>query len=298
MSRFEGVYAALTTPFVDDEVSVERLRANLQKYNGTGLDGYVVLGSTGEAAFLSDVESERLVAAAKESAAPQKQVIAGTSRESAKSTVDFTNRMAGYGIDAALVKPPHYYKSRMTAEALRLFFLTVADQSKVPVIIYNFPQNTGITLDTALIVELAQHPNISGIKDSSGSLSNLTETIPRAGQRFDFLLGTGSIVLPGLQMGASGAILALAAAIPELCVKLYTLFREGKMEEARRLQIELAPLNKALTQTLGIPAIKHAMDLLGYFGGPPRLPLLPLDQQEKEEIFSLLRGMKLPVSNP
>jgi 4-hydroxy-2-oxoglutarate aldolase len=287
----KGVYAALATPFVREDLSIERLVRNIERYNRTGLAGYVVLGSTGEAVFLSDDEAERIVAEARTAAASGKILIAGASRESSRETVALINRLAGLGAEAALVKPPHYYKARMTSEALRLFYTRVADETHIPIIIYNIPQNTGIPVEPPLVAVLARHPNIIGIKDSSGALSNLAETLTRAPFGFSFLIGAGAVFLPGLAMGAAGGILAMAAVLPKHCVKLHRLFVDGRLEEARRLQLKLIPVNKALTQTLGIAAVKYALDLRGYFGGLPRSPLLPLSTKEKNEVRGLLRDI-------
>ena len=290
----KGVYAALTTPFIREAVSVEKFRKNIERYNRSGLAGYVVLGSTGEAVFLDDEESARLVAEARAAALAGRTLIAGASRESARLTVSVINRLAGLGADAALVKPPHYYKSRMTRDALKRFYERVADEAGIPVIIYNIPQNTGVPVEPSLVIELSRHPNIIGIKDSSGALSNLAETKPAAAPGFLFLIGAGSVFLPGLSMGADGGILAVAAAVPDLCVRLYTLFLNNRLMEARDLQLSLVPLNAALTQSMGIPAIKHALDILGYFGGRPRSPLLPLDARGRKQVRKLLKDLGLP----
>jgi 4-hydroxy-2-oxoglutarate aldolase len=290
---FEGVFAALTTPFAGDEIAVEGFRKNILRYNTTGLTGYVVLGSTGEAVLLSDAESEKLVAAARATAGPEMTVIAGASRESTRLTADFASRLAGLGADAVLLKPPHYYKLLMSQDLIKRYYFDVADKSPVPVLIYNIPQNTGIPVEPSTIIELSHHPNIAGVKDSSGVLSNLTEVVPGVRPDFHFLLGSGNIFLAGLLLGGSGGILALAAAVPELCVEVKTLYRRGKLAEARKLQLDLAPLNKVLTQTMGIPAIKHALDLLGYAGGAPRPPLLPLDETGKAQVRRLLTKLGL-----
>ncbi|MDH5467868.1 MAG: dihydrodipicolinate synthase family protein [Candidatus Aminicenantes bacterium] len=292
-SNFNGVFAALTTPFIEDRISPEKLRENIKKYNRFQLSGYVVLGSTGESVYLTDEESEKLVEAAKESASKEKMIIVGTARESTNATLEFTNRMAGLGIDAALIRTPSYFKSLMCQEALKKHYLTIAEQAKVPLLIYNIPRNTGISVDSNLVIELSQHDNIAGIKDSSGNLSFLGEFLPRISPKFHVLLGAGSVFLEGLLLGAKGGILALAAVVPGLCVKLYELFSEKNLEEALRLQLQLIPLNKAIIQTYGIPGIKYALDLLGYNGGSPRLPLLPLDEKGKEEIKTLLDELGL-----
>ncbi len=291
--RLSGVFAALTTPFAGERVALDEFRGNLLKYNQTDLAGYVVLGSTGEAVFLKDEEAEALVVEAKANAAPSKKIVVGSSRESTRLTIEFTNRTASLGADAALIKPPYYYKSLMTHEVLKRHYASIADKVSIPIIIYNIPQNTGVPLSPPLLIELSRHPNIAGVKDSSGNLSNLTETLPSLPEDFSFFMGAGGILLAGLLMGAGGGILAVAAAVPELCVKLYSLFVEGKIEEAKKLQLDLVPLNKMLTQTLGIPAIKHALDLLGFYGGPPRPPLLPLGEKEKRVIRDELERLGL-----
>ncbi len=291
--RFEGVFAALTTPFADDGIALEGFKKNILRYNTKGLAGYVVLGSTGEAVFLTDAEAESLTGAARAVAASGKTIIAGASRESTRQTGTFVNRLAGLGADAALVKPPHYYKAAMTQDTLKRYFFDVADSASIPIIIYNIPQNTGIAVEPRTVIELAQHPNIAGIKDSSGRLANLAEVIVAVRPDFSFLLGAGGLFLAGLLLGASGGILAMAAVVPELCVEIHSLFRRGRLVDARNLQLDLVPLNKALTETLGIPAIKYALDLLGYSGGPPRPPLRPLEEEGKSYVRGLLETLGL-----
>ena len=295
--RFEGVFAALTTPFADDGISLEGFKKNVLRYNMTELAGYVVLGSTGEAVFLADDEAEALISAARDVTASGKTIIAGASRESTRRTAALVNRLAGLGADAALVKPPHYYKAAMTQEVAKRYFFDVADAASIPIIIYNIPQNTGITIEPRTIIELAEHPNIAGLKDSSGRLANLAEVSGEVRPEFSFLLGAGGLFLAGLLLGASGGILAAAAIAPELFIEIHSLFRRGRLVDARKLQLDVVPLNKALTETLGIPAIKHALDLLGYNGGPPRPPLLPLDEEAKIHVHVLLEKTGL-LKNP
>ena len=289
----KGVYAALTTPFVNGEVSTEKFRENIEKFNKTGLTGYVILGSTGEAAFLDDEESEALVREAKKSAASGKVIIAGTARESAEWTIKFTNRLAEVGAEAALVRPPSYYKAKMNYEALRDFYLRVADRVKIPIILYNIPQNTQIWLPLELVVELSSHQNIIGLKESGGNIAFLGEVIKKVPADFFYFTGSGSVFYSALELGATGAILALANVAPELCVKLYELFQSGQKDEARELQYRLIPLNRAVTETYGIPSVKYALDRRGFFGGPCRSPLLPLEEKAKKIIDSLLQELRL-----
>jgi 4-hydroxy-2-oxoglutarate aldolase len=285
----EGVYAALTTPFDGEEISVAKMKENVGRLNATGLAGYLVLGSTGESVSLTDEESLALVEAVLETAAPDKKVLVGTAREWTKGTIDFTASLPARGIAAVLVRPPSYFKSKMTRESLRAHYLAVAEASRFPVLVYNMPANTGINLEPRLVIELASHPNIAGLKESGGSLAFLAEVVREVPERFHYLLGSGHVVYPGLAMGACGAILAVANAVPEMCAEIFRLFRAGQKEEARQLQLDLVPLNKALVEVHGIAGLKHAQDLRGFYGGPTRLPLLPVDEKGKAEIAALLK---------
>ncbi len=291
--KVRGIFAALTTPFVAGRVSVEKFRENIERFNRTGLAGYVIMGSTGEAPFVDDEESESLVREARKAADPDKLIIAGTARDSAEWTVKVTNRLAEAGAQAALIKPPSYYKSRMNYEALKAYYSEVADRVKIPVILYNIPQNTQIWLPLELVVELSGHENIIGLKESGGSLAYLGQVVSKVSPDFHYLTGSGSILYSALDMGACGAILALANVAPELCLELYELFVSGKKDEARQLQYRLIPLNRALTETYGIPAIKYALDRRGYYGGPCRTPLLPLEARARTEIENYLRELDL-----
>lgn len=291
--KFQGVFAALITTFEHDQISLTKFKENILKYDSFDLAGYVVAGSSGEAAYLSDEESEALVQAAKDAMSPRKKIIVGTARESTAATIAFTNRMAGLGVDAALIRTPSYFKSQMTSDALKKYYTSIADQVRIPVIPYHIPQVTGLTITPQLVVELAKHPNIPGIKDSSGNLPFLGEVIRDLPPDFSYLLGAGSVFFFGLLLGAAGGILRLADAVPEQCARLYRLFREEKWREAARLQLSLIPLNNAIIQSYGIPGTKYAMDLLGFHGGSPRLPLLPLEDKGKKDIERILGRLNL-----
>ncbi len=292
----EGIYVALTTPFKGDEIAASRLRENVLKLNETAVAGYLVLGSTGESVSLTDAESLELVEAVLEAASPAKKVLVGTARESTKGTIDFTASLPSRGIAAVLVRPPSYFKSKMTREALKAHYLAVADASRYPVLVYNMPQNTGISLEPRLVIDLAAHKNIAGLKESGGSLAFMAEVVREVHAGFRYLLGSGSVVYPGLEMGACGAILAVANAAPEMCAELFRLFQAGQKDKARNLQLDLVPLNKTLVEVYGIAGLKHAQDLRGYYGGPTRLPLLPVDEPAKRDIASLLRKFGLLTS--
>ena len=285
----EGIYVALTTPFVGEEIAPDKLRENVRRLNETGVAGYLVLGSTGESVSLTDEESLELVRAVIEEAAADKKVLVGTARESTKTTIDFTEILPLKGISAVLVRPPSYFKSKMTHEALKSHYLAVAEASRYPVLVYNMPQNTGIFLEPRLVLEIAAHPNIAGLKESGGSLACLAEVVREVHAGFHYFLGAGAVVFPGLEMGACGAILAMANAVPEKCAELYRLFKEGRKDDARNLQLDLVPLNKTLVEVHGIAGLKHAQDLRGFYGGPTRRPLLPVDAKGRAEIAALLK---------
>jgi 4-hydroxy-2-oxoglutarate aldolase len=294
--KLEGIFAALTTPFENGQISLPKFKENISKYNGIDLAGYVVAGSSGEAAYLSDEEPGALVSAAKEAAAAGKKLIVGTARESTAATTAFTNRMAELGADAALIRTPSYFKSQMTAESLKKHYRSIADQARIPVIPYHIPRVTGLSITPRLVCELAEHPNITGIKDSSGNLPFLGEAIRDLPPDFSYLLGAGSVLLFGLMLGASGGILRLADVAPSQCSALFRLFKEGKWQEAAGLQSALIPLNNAIIQTHGIAGTKYAMDLLGFNGGLPRLPQLPLEEKDKREIEAIVDRLNRAVS--
>ena len=292
----EGIYVALTTPFAGDRIAPEKLRENVRRLNATAVAGYLVLGSTGESVSLTDAESLALVEAALDAAGPGKKVLVGTAREWTRGTIDFTASLPARGVAAVLVRPPCYFKSKMTREALRAHYLAVAEASPHPVIVYNMPANTGISIEPALVVDLARHQNIIGLKESSGSIAFLEEVVRQVPERFHYFVGSGHIIYPGLEMGASGAVLAVANAAPEMCAEIFRLFKAGRKDQARELQLDLVPLNKALTETYGIAGLKHAQDLRGYYGGPTRLPLLPVGDAARAEIAALLRRLGLATS--
>ncbi|HKI12865.1 MAG TPA: dihydrodipicolinate synthase family protein [Candidatus Acidoferrum sp.] len=287
--NFQGIFPALTTPFeVDGWVSLGGLKENVRRYNKTGLAGYLVLGSTGESVMLLRAEEDAILAAVKEVAEPGKLLIAGTGAESTTETIVRTKRAAVLGYQAALVKTPYFYKPAYRAETYIRHYRAVADASPIPVLLYSVPAFTGVTLESPEILKLAEHPNIAGIKDSSGSVQRVGEVVSCAPAEFQVLTGGAAVVYPALAVGASGAILALASALPEKFVELYELVQQGKHEQAKELQLALASTSKCIVSENGIAGVKYAMDLRGYNGGVPRLPLLPLPEEKKQQIAALL----------
>ncbi len=280
-----GIYPALTTPFdTNGNFSAADFKHNLHRYNQTDLAGYVVLGSTGESVLLSDKEMEAILATAKEAAAPGKRLLAGTGAESTAETIARTKRAASLGYHAALVKTPYYYKPAYKPDVYLAHYRAVADASSIPIVLYSVPQFTGVSLETPEIVALSEHPNIIGMKDSSGVVQRTVEVVAGASDDFQMLTGSASVVVPCLSAGAVGAILALASAFPEKCVALYQLYRQRMYEQARELQGKLAVASKRVVSEAGIPGVKFVMDLRGYRGGNPRAPLLPLSESAKTAI--------------
>jgi len=283
----------LTTPYAHDgSVSLGDLKHNVHRYNGTDLAGYAVVGSTGEAVLLTRAEMDGILVTAKESAGKEKKLIAGTGAESTAETIERTKRAAELGYDAALVKTPHYYKPAYKPDVLIAHYRRVADESPIPVLLYSIPQFTGVALGTAEVAALAEHPNIIGIKDSSGNVQGVGEIIAATPPAFQVLVGSAATVYPSLAIGARGAVLALACALPEKCVALFELFRQGHHEKARELQSVLARASKLIVSEMGIAGVKHVMDQRGYRGGIPRLPLLPLQDEQKKRLTEFLAALE------
>ena len=288
-----GIYPALTTPYDSGgNFSAADLKHNLHRYNQTDVAGYVVLGSTGESVLLSAKETETILATAKEAAAPDKRLLAGTGAESTAETIARTKRAADLGYHAALVKTPYYYKPVYKPEVYLAHYRAVADASPIPVLLYSVPQFTGVSLETPEIVALADHPNILGMKDSSGVVQRIVEVVASAPSSFQMLTGSASVVAPALGAGAVGAILALASAFPEKCVALFQLQRQKMYDQARELQGRLALASKKVVSENGIAGVKFVMDLRGYRGGVPRAPLLPLSESAKAAITKVAASLE------
>ena len=287
--KLNGVFPALTTPFAaDGSVSVADLRHNISRYNQTGLAGYTVIGSTAESVLLSRKETDTILATVKESADPGMRLIAGTGAESTAETIDRTKRAAELGYHAALVKTPYYYKPAYKSENYIAHYRRVADASPIPLMLYSVPQFTGVSLEAGEVAALSQHPNIIGIKESSGVVQRVAEMVAAAPSTFQVLTGSASMLFPSMAIGAVGAILALASALPELCVAMYNAACAGNLEKARQLEAFILPASKLIVAQGSIPGVKYAMDLVGYRGGQPREPLLPASDEQKKAIRDLM----------
>lgn len=282
-----GIFPALTTPFVDGDLSLSGLKSNIEKFNKTGLSGYLILGSTGEVVLMNETERLKAIETVRSSAGEGMIVIAGTGAQSTRGTIDFTNQAARAGAHYALVVTPFYYKAQMTAQALEAYYRDVADHSKMPLILYNVPKFTGIDLPVESIVALADHPNIAGLKESSANITFLSEILKSVPKGFVVLQGSGSVLFPSLALGAMGGILALSNMAPKETVEIYRLAQEGEWKRAREIQMQILPVNQKIFAKYGVAGIKCALDLLGYIGGDPRPPLRPVP----EEVKGIIKGV-------
>ena len=275
--QFAGVYAPVPTPFDDrDRVDTARLKKALTKWAARPLAGFVVLGSNGEAVLMDDLESDQVIAAARDAVPREKRFIVGTGRESTQATIKATKRAAEHGADAVLVRTPGFFKTQMTDDAFVRHYTAVADASPVPVLLYNFTALTGVNLLPAAVVRLAAHPNIIGMKESGGDMAQVADLVSLTPGGFNVLAGSAPTFYAALCVGAVGGILALGCAAPDACVRLFDLTRAGRHDEAIALQRRLVPLARLLGATHGVPGLKAALNLLGYDVGVPRPPLAPL----------------------
>jgi 4-hydroxy-2-oxoglutarate aldolase len=292
--KLQGIFPPIATPFDHNgDIYPAKVRHNVEKWNKTALSGYVVLGSTGESVMLTTDEKVTMWELVAQHAAPGKLLIAGTGVESVRETVSLTNRAAEMGYQAALVRTPHYYKNLLNrASAQELYFRAVADQARIPVIVYNFPQATGVDIPVEAVVALSEHPNVIGIKESSGNMAKLMETIRGARAGFQVLVGSAPTLWPSLLMGACGGILAYANAAPYSTIAIWEAYRAREDAAGLDWQNRIGHAAALVTAKHGIPGLKYAMDLNGYYGGPPRLPLCVPGEAAKREIEEAFRDLK------
>ena len=288
-----GIFPPITTPFGEGKVVHDKLASNVEKWNRAGLKGYVVLGSNGEYVYLSEEEKRAVVDTVVQAAADEMLIIAGTGCESTAETLRLTEDCAKLGAHAALVVTPYYYAGRMKEAALIKHFSELADHSPIPILIYNVPKFTHINMAAEFVARLSEHSNIIGIKDSSGNVVQLGEMLNLVAKDFNVMGGTAGVLFSALTIGCVGGVCALANVAPEACVKIFDLVKTDDLDAARELQLKMIPVNQAVTAIYGVPGLKVAMDMLGYFGGDPRLPLLPSSEQERSEIKNILKKADL-----
>src|SRR5437016_560063 len=295
--RFAGVFTPIATPFTSDDTLDEKaLAGNIKRWMTTPLTGLVVLGSNGEAPQLEEEEADRVVEIARANVPKDRPLIVGTGRESTKATIAATTRAADLGADAALVRTPSFFKNQMTSDVFIHHYMAVADASRIPVLLYNVTMYTSVTLGADAVEQLSAHPNIVGMKESGNDILYISECINRTPDDFTFLAGSATTLFQSMCAGADGAVLALAALIPDECVQLVQFVQQNKIAEARALQRKVTPLARSIGGGYGITGLKAAMDLLGFNGGLPRPPLRPASKQIVEAIREQLDALGiLPV---
>src|SRR6267142_2019945 len=321
-----GIFPAITTPFYPDgRVYYRKLEHNVDRYSRTPISGILVLGSTGEAVMLSDEEQREVLREARAAAAPEKVLIAGTGAESVVETLNLTEHAARLGYDAAVVRTPHYYRPQMQPRNLLTFYRTVADRSPIPVLLYTVPVYTAYDLPTEVVVELSEHPNIIGIKESGGNLEKIkrlateTQGVKRQAEVTEIfaavtgrmlakgeeaqtngsalvptavLAGPAQQLVPSREGGAVGAVLAFAACAPTAWFEIYTAWKERDPELAQEKQQRIVDAARKVVGEFGVPGVKYALDLNGYYGGQPRMPLLPLNAEQKSEVERLMHNIR------
>jgi 4-hydroxy-2-oxoglutarate aldolase len=292
--KIQGIFPPIATPFdARGDIYPAKVRHNVEKWNRTALGGYVVVGSTGESVMLTADEKTAMWGLVANHASPEKLLIAGTGVESVRETVQLTNAAAEMGYKAAMVRTPHYYKHAFSRpEAQMLYFRAVADQARIPVLVYNWPRSTGVDIAPEAVAALSEHPNIAGIDESSGNLEKVMRMVRETREGFQVLVGSAPTLWPSLLVGARGGILAYANAAPYSCIAIWEAHLRQDEAAGRDWQSRISHPARLVTEKYGIPGLKYAMDLNGYYGGPPRLPLSPPSPEAKREIEDAFRDLK------
>lgn len=284
-----GLLLPVTTPFkVDEDIDLEGLTANMQRWNGSGVTGYVALGSTGERAHLDEREYLQVIDTARRATPGTFTFIVGAGEQSIRGTIREIGHAAETGADAVLVITPSFYRSAITQAALIDYYTAVADAASVPVLLYSMPDLTGIVIEPETAAQLCQHPNIVGMKDSSNDVERFSRTVQLVDEEFAMMIGNGTVFAGALGAGARGGILAVGCCAPEICLEIFRAFQAKENERATRLQDRLTPLARAVTKTYGIGGLKTAMEMVGYVGGTVRAPLRRPSSQACAEIEQLL----------
>ena len=288
-----GICLPITTCFdVTEQLDLVGFTANIRKWNTSGILGYVVLGSTGERVNLDEQEYLRIVETARAEVPTSMTLIVGAGQQSTRGTIHEICSAASTGADATLVLTPYFYRSAITQDALITFYNRVADSSPIPVLLYSMPPLTGIKIEPETIARLAEHPNITGVKDSSNDIEGFRQTVELCPKEFAVLTGNGTVLLDALQSGATGGILAAGCAVPQVCLEVLRLFKVGEIDLARHLQSKLTPFAAAVTTRFGIGGLKAALDLAGYKGGGVRAPLQSPTKVQQDEILQLLDELR------
>jgi 4-hydroxy-2-oxoglutarate aldolase len=280
--KLSGISAPISTPFVDGEVAYDRLRSNVQKYSETALAGFFALGSNGESMFLNESEKLKVLEVVLQEKADHQMVMAGAGYESTRQTISFSNQVAEMGADFVSILTPSYFKKRLTDDAMIGYYNDVADAVAIPVVAYNAPGFTGMTLTPKVVEVISRHPNVIGMKDTSRG--NMSTYLSVAGNDFDILSGTVSTLFESMLLGAKGGVVSLANAFPAPCCELYEACKAVDLDKARRLHYMLIKLNKSVSGSFGVVGVKYAAEVAGYHGGDPRKPLLPITEEGRLSI--------------
>ena len=293
LNNLRGILLPATTPFTGaEELDTDALAGNIRKWRQAGITGFVLLGSTGERVHLDEAEYLRTLEVARREIPDDGAFIAGVGQQSTRGTIAEIAKAVECGADAVLVLTPHYYRSAITQDALVNHYWAVADASPVPVLLYSMPALTGIKIEPETIARLSQHQNIIGVKDSSNDLEGFARTVVLCPPEFAVLTGNGTVLLDALEVGATGAILAVGCVVPELCIEIFNAFHRDQHQRAISLQTKLTPLAAAVTTRFGIGGLKAALDLAGFRGGSVRAPLRPPDANARAEIATLLEATR------
>ena len=289
MKELKGLLLPTTTPFGrEGEIDFPSLKANLDRWSGAGVSGFVLLGSTGERVHLDDREYLQTIETARAVVSTDLAFIVGAGQQSVIGTIAEVKRAAQAGAEAVLVITPYFYRSAITQETLVSFYTAVADEAPVPVLLYSMPPFTGIKIEPETVARLSEHANIIGVKDSSNDIEGFSKTVDLCPADFAVLTGNGTVLLDALRAGATGAILAVGCAVPEICSQIIRAFKSGEVEHSAALQSKLTPLAAAVTTKYGIGGLKAALDMAGYHGGAVRAPLRAPDEPARAEIAALL----------
>ncbi len=284
-----GILPPILTPFKENgDVDYDAFVRNIGRWNTAPLSGYLVLGSNSETSYLTESEKLRLIELTAAKAKNDRVVLAGTGLESTHETIRLTNEAAQRGVHAALIITPFFYGGQMTDAALIKHYTTIAEAVKIPILIYNVPKFTHVNISVDAARILSTHPNIVGMKDSLGNVAQLEAFKKVVPETFSLIVGSASALYPALGLGIRAGILALANCAPQHCAEVQELFEQGKHFAAQELQAKLVPVNKAVTDTYGIAGLKYAATLMGFEGGHVRTPLLPLTEEEKQNIQRIL----------
>jgi 4-hydroxy-2-oxoglutarate aldolase len=296
MKNLRGILLPFPTPFdTESSVNAQALCSNIDRWNQTGIAGYVILGSTGERVHLNEREYLKLIETARSCVPSQMAFIVGAGQQSTRATVDEVRRITEAGAGAVLVITPHFYRAEMKQDALFKHYVAVADSSPVPVLLYSVPHLTNVHLAPETIARLAEHENIIGVKDSSGDVLALAETVRLVPGDFAVLTGHGAALYPALCVGAKGGVLAIGCIAPRLAVAIYEAFEAGEHGRAREMQQRLTIATRGVLGRYGIGGLKAALDMLGYIGGKVRAPLTCASEEARREIAKILKETELLV---